>query len=140
MNTTNSLQTEIEHSLYPTLENFKDEYKANYYGYYYDKYPECSFLDYLETLKHVYTKEYLDRCVFINENKNKIPDWVIQDKSESSWFSTLENDKKLRDEWNEIVNFLNLEITIEITNYSKLHKYKNNHLIIKMVVLFLVSI
>ncbi len=107
-----SLDDEII-DLLPTLEKFKEEYKSLYYGYYIHKYPDSSYLQYLGILKTFYSRELVERHRLINKNKGEIPDWVIEKKIENWWLETLEFDKKLIIEFENILNFIYEEIELE---------------------------
>lgn len=96
-----------------TLEKFKEEYKGLYYGYYIHKYPNSSYSQYLEVLIALYSKESSEFKIFINENKDKIPNWVIEKKEEEMWLEGLEFNKKLIKEFDRILEFIYNEFDIE---------------------------
>lgn len=95
------------------FEKFKEEYKSMYYVYYIHKYPDSSYLQYLDILKTLYTRQSSKLNRFIRENKDKIPDWVIEKKEEKMWFDGLEFNKKLILEFDKILEFLYDEYDIE---------------------------
>lgn len=110
-------------SLYPNLENFIRDYKIDYYGYYEHKYPDSNFVTYLETLQKFYTKEYLERKRFINLNKNKTPECVIEKNQEELWISSLVFSEKLTAEWNAIIEFISEQITIKVGEQNEQEKF-----------------
>ncbi|REC41697.1 hypothetical protein [Chryseobacterium sp. 5_R23647] len=109
-------------SLYPNLENFIRDHKYDYYGYYEQKYPDSNFVTYLEILRRFYTKEYLERKRFINTNKNKTPEWVIDKNEEEFLINGLAFSEKLISEWNAIIEFISEQITIKMGEQNEQDK------------------
>ncbi|CAM4988478.1 unnamed protein product [Rotaria socialis] len=106
-----------------TLEKFKKEYKSLYYVYYIHKYPNSSYLQYLEILMTLYSRESSELERFIRENKDKIPDWVIEKKEEKLWFDGFEFNKKLILEFEKILQFIYNEYDIENGKLTEQERY-----------------
>lgn len=118
-------------SLYPNLEIFIRDYKYDYYGYYEQKYPDSNFVTYLEILRRFYTKEYLERKRFINTNKNKTPEWVIDKNEEEFLINGLAFSEKLISEWNAIIEFISEQITIKMGEQNEQDKLIKKRIIPK---------
>lgn len=101
-----------EFSEYANLDEFKENYKSDYYGYYKHKNPDISFISYLDKLINFYSSKETERAIFINKNKDKIPDWINTDEEKDLWYKGLDFDKKLKNEFNSIKVFLYDEIEI----------------------------
>ncbi|MGV8915202.1 MAG: hypothetical protein ACOH1X_07110 [Kaistella sp.] len=96
-----------------SLEKFKEEYRNMYYGFYKHKYPDYTYLKYLEVLKKLYSNESIVLHKHINDIKCEIPNWVLEKKQKDLWFEGLESKKKLILELEKILNFIYDEIDIE---------------------------
>lgn len=99
--------------LYPTLESFKVEFKSLYYGYFVHKYPDSTYLEYLDILITLYSRANSENKKYIKENKDSIPEWVIERKEEEFWLKCLEFDKNLTIEYDRILEFIYDEYDIE---------------------------
>lgn len=95
-----------EFSEYASLDEFKENYKSDYYGYYKHKNPDISFISYLDKLINFYSSKERERAIFINKNKDKLPDWINTDEEKDLWYKGLDFDKKLKNEFNSIKVFL----------------------------------